>query len=696
MAQTTPPSMTPAPAQTPQRNDRTTFSTRVDAFVTWLTNSIAEFSALATNVYNNAVDAFNSATSAATQAGNALAQATNAAASATAAAATANAAAWNAATAYALNANAISQVDFRTYRRKIPGTTATDPANDTTNWVAVIPAAGGLGGATLTTSTTLTASSAGDMLFNPSAPGMVITLPNATTCSKGAVVFAGANASEFDVKIVDSTGVLLGFCRGLSGMSIGLVDNSTAAGVWAPFGLEKMGMSSRYAHPTIAGTGTLKAQRIAIDATRTAFLFGGTSCYVIVYDSSSNTWGAPATVAATVTGGLFVGVLSAANQLLVAFSDAGGATLKTITVTVSGTSCTPNSPVTLTAPAAAIASFGQFVAVPAQSSFVVAYALTAANGFYVRGVAVSGTVPSGGAEQQMVSATIATVGGLYVSGSVVRTIASASTTIRCRPVAVAGTALTPGSPADATVTITGFKAYQNGNGNIVCLCQNTTLSVAIFKLTGTAEAVSQISAGTLQPGSANLFDMVPISAGKTGVVSWDSSNSAAFNVITDTAGTASAGTEIQYAIGASVQNVAIPFANGTTLRTVLTGTNATAAFSVDCSGASPTLSSAQMNNTATVASDGFASSNAYTERSPRCMVAGLSAYGVPPSDFSKVVSRVTNSGITRFNPPVISLSNTNNNNAFTQGANSQELFAFAGGNINGTTSISIQRLEVAA
>lgn len=68
MAHTSPPSMTAAPTPAPQRGDRTTFSARMDAFITWLAVSVAEFFALATNVYNNAVDAYNSSVSSATSA----------------------------------------------------------------------------------------------------------------------------------------------------------------------------------------------------------------------------------------------------------------------------------------------------------------------------------------------------------------------------------------------------------------------------------------------------------------------------------------------------------------------------------------------------------------------------------------------------------------------------------------------------
>lgn len=143
MAQTTPPTITPAPTPAPQRGDRTTFSDRVDDFVTWLTAAVAQFGAVATNVYNNAVDAFNSAVAASTSASNAQSSADSAALSASAAGSVANASMFNAATNYAAGQSAISAVNFRTYRRLSAGTSATDPANDPTNWADTGSISGG-------------------------------------------------------------------------------------------------------------------------------------------------------------------------------------------------------------------------------------------------------------------------------------------------------------------------------------------------------------------------------------------------------------------------------------------------------------------------------------------------------------------------------------------------------------------------
>lgn len=93
MAQTQPPQIDPVPTPPIQRGDRATFSSRVDAFIIWLVNAVTQFRALATNVYNNAVDAFQSASLSASKATAATDSATAANTSAGSAANSASAAA---------------------------------------------------------------------------------------------------------------------------------------------------------------------------------------------------------------------------------------------------------------------------------------------------------------------------------------------------------------------------------------------------------------------------------------------------------------------------------------------------------------------------------------------------------------------------------------------------------------------------
>jgi len=117
---TIPPAVTPPPALIPQRGDRTTFSVRMDAFITWFVAVIAQLVALVTNCYNNAVIAYDSAASSAASAANA--------------AASANVTVWVSGTNYSAGDCRWSPIDFLTYRRKTNGAGATDPSADAANW----------------------------------------------------------------------------------------------------------------------------------------------------------------------------------------------------------------------------------------------------------------------------------------------------------------------------------------------------------------------------------------------------------------------------------------------------------------------------------------------------------------------------------------------------------------------------------
>lgn len=134
MAQTPPPTITPVPTPPIQRGDRVTFSSRVDAFITWLVTAVTQFGLVAANVYNNAVDAFNNATAAAASALGASTSASQAAASAGAAANASGAPAWVSGTTYTAGQVRYSPIDYRSYRRKTNGAGTTDPSADSANW----------------------------------------------------------------------------------------------------------------------------------------------------------------------------------------------------------------------------------------------------------------------------------------------------------------------------------------------------------------------------------------------------------------------------------------------------------------------------------------------------------------------------------------------------------------------------------
>lgn len=79
MAQTQPPNIDPVPAPPIQRGDRATFSNRVDAFIRWLVNAVTQFQAVASNVYNNAIDVYNNSRLAVQSANSSAVDAANAA-----------------------------------------------------------------------------------------------------------------------------------------------------------------------------------------------------------------------------------------------------------------------------------------------------------------------------------------------------------------------------------------------------------------------------------------------------------------------------------------------------------------------------------------------------------------------------------------------------------------------------------------
>ena len=134
---TTPPSMTPVPTPQPVRNDRSTFSPRVDAFVTWLPTFLTELAAVLTNAYNNSLSAYNSAAAALTSQTSASSSAASASLNASAAAGSAGAALWVSGTTYTVGYLVWSPANGRNYRRKVAGAGATDPSADATNWTPV-------------------------------------------------------------------------------------------------------------------------------------------------------------------------------------------------------------------------------------------------------------------------------------------------------------------------------------------------------------------------------------------------------------------------------------------------------------------------------------------------------------------------------------------------------------------------------
>lgn len=684
----TPPTAAPT---APDRADRATFSARATAWADYQKNNLVpEMSALATNAYTNALDA-------ATQAGAAQASATASDASATLSAgmaAAAGATAWVSGTTYTVGNVRYSLVDFQSYRRKTAGAGTTDPSLDITNW-AKVTFGTSTGGATITTSTTLTNASPAAMSLAVTAPGHYLTLPNATTCSTGAVLFAVTNASDFDVGIKDSAGTQLGWVRARTGAVIGLADSTTAAGLWTNYGLQKIGATAQFSSTSIAPISLSNILQVVIDTTRTLIIFGGDSSgamYGVVYNSATQSWGSPVSIRAT-PGSVRQAILSATNQVLVV--SANGTAFQAVTLTLAGTAITVNTAATATL-ANAASVLPSLVAVG--SSWVVGY--VGANVAEIRALTISGTTVTIGAATSVNPGAYNFI-PLFVSGSVVRTITQDTGTnvVSFKPYTISGTTITAGTAVTVASNLY-FQSFanitQNGNGNLVVLYPNSSslYAATVVKLTGTTEAASTVTLNASYTAQRHV-ESLPIAAGKTAVFYIDqTSRDWGCNIVTDTAGTASIGTAVS---GIARNNITAAQAIAAASNTARFGlVEICAQLSFDCSGTSPVLSGVASygapNATLNQPGGYFAQTNLTAERPLGTLLAGSSLYrlgavnnnGIETYDLMATPGRVD-----RIMPPTFARGSGVN------GAATNEFWSSFAANDAATAGIQITRIEAA-
>jgi hypothetical protein len=385
----------------------------------------------------------------------------------------------------------------------------------------------GQGGQNVTGNVTLTATSAANIAINSATlVGSYVTLPAANTCQAGATLFTFTNNTKFDYGVRGGDGTKLGWIRAGQMAMIGLSDNSTIAGVWSTFNVEKVGVTAE-TNLTRAYTRSLQ-----LDATRILFwVFTAPNIYGVIYDYSTGLFGAE-TLLATNAFMTACGIIkNATNQVAIVYSTVT-TTDYALIVTCTGTSLLPNASVNI---ANGLASIGTL---SSQSGINLAVGLVGTslvysivdgtnNVYYHRVITISGTVPTFSVTPQ---STNAVASGcqveIFSSGSVVRIINKATSfQVYCSPYTVSGSTLTPGTSA-----LPGFGSsnatniYLNGNGNIIAA--HSPDGYAAYKLTGTVEAVNFLSLATRD----RIFQLT----GNT-FISWVAATGVT-SLITDTAG----------------------------------------------------------------------------------------------------------------------------------------------------------------
>lgn len=132
-----------------------------------------------------------------------------------------------------------SPTDYQDYRNKGSGARNTDPALDPTNWVPRIRT--GNGGADTTSSAidiTLTSSSGRLQIITMTASGKKVTMPSASTLTKGAPVFVVKNAGTYRFSLHKNGGGFLGYVLPGQVVALHCSDTGSSSGVWQASGAE--------------------------------------------------------------------------------------------------------------------------------------------------------------------------------------------------------------------------------------------------------------------------------------------------------------------------------------------------------------------------------------------------------------------------------------------------------------------------
>jgi len=466
--------------------------------------------------------------------------------------------------------------------------------------------AGGVSNVVTATAATTLTSTPTLLAITPASYGVAVTLPDATTCSLGGPIHVIDNKGAYPVKVLNSAGTLLGFIFAGVVSHISLSDKSTAAGVWTIENNELVGASAQLLTTnmtTIYGC-------IALDSDR-EFILGSTASntYGVVYQKSTNTFGAVTLIRSYTLGNLNpLCILQATNQVLVVTcNNVNPGALEAVICTItSNTTINPQTPATATLSSYLSDNADGCGLIAVGTSFIFSYGV-GATAWQIREITVSGTTPT------ISAATVlgGTAGGLIVAGDSTHVIAvsTATTHLYTKPYTIGGLAAGTGTDTNETgyvsvglVKLTPLGSrwaviYYNGSGvgtkgGIISLSgTTTTISIAILDSTNFIQ------------------DAIVIGSNKILYLGRASTNNC--NILTDTAGTASAGT----AITLSSQTArACLYVSGTDVF-VQEGTTSYFVQKVNCSGTSPVLSktmSVAINNTNVPV---FNTSNAVLSRS---------------------------------------------------------------------------------
>ena len=417
------------------------------------------------------------------------------------------------------------------------GTTSTTFVNAATNVTGTLPIANGGTGTTSTTFVNAATNVTGTLPIANGGTGLT------TTPANGALDIG--NGTGF-TRTTLTAGTGISITNGSGSISIA----STATSV-SPIGTDITygDYTLTLASAVTTSATAIFVQTVALDANKELLLiYRDVSLQAVVFDNSTKTFG---TVVLVRTGqfdtinSITIVAISSTAVLVCSLDQTTGSALETVVLSISGSTITVNTAVATTLASQCYFVLANTRLVTVGTSYVLNYTNNSSTQQRFRAITVSGTTPSIGAELAYAGGTSGGSHHSYaISSSVLLAFSSTSaSTVYAYPITVSGTTLTGGTAASKTIStsadiITGLLSTNN-----VALAYRTSSTATTCAVVSVAATVATISAAaTTLTNSASVAYQMQVFSNQafihTGTGSTD-----VLNVITDTAGVATVGTE---------------------------------------------------------------------------------------------------------------------------------------------------------
>jgi len=387
------------------------------------------------------------------------------------------------------------------------------------------------------------------------------TTINADTVSGGAII-TGDASGILGLQAGGNTGLTLNSSRAVgvgATPSFGTAGQvltsagSAAAPTWGSAG--PIGTDLSYVDYSLTTSSAINSavsaniymQSLSLDGTsELMIIYSTSSAHAVVWNSSTNTFGTPIlvrTASFAAINNIALAKISSTAVLVCSLANTSTA-LQTVVLTVSGSTITVGTALSTTLGANSSLITPNTRLVTVGSSYVLNYFTTADSLPKFRAITVSGTTPSIGAELAYAGGTNVAMHHSYAhSASILLHFSmTSSATVFVLPITVSGTTLTAGT--EATVSTTDPSYIVTGvlsNSRYALFYLNTTGRGAVVSVAG---SVASISTAATTVAVNQWLPVMQVFGNQAFVQNGRQSGTDNTNVITDTSGTATLGTDL--------------------------------------------------------------------------------------------------------------------------------------------------------